>query len=248
MNLFRRTTFAAIAMWLTIGASSKVKSQTETGPQVNVKGDRAATEAFAAKWRLLEPYHKEAKAALASHKWEVAESACLKALAIVKEDPISWLTLADASEQLGKNAQALKAYQALVYSQGWSSSINSDPTTLMRYVLALSRTGGRWDEAVAVFNKMQKNASGEGGVGKIDVEFDARRPDWTRMKAVAHYMLGTRSPHHAHADPGEQLKHLETATRLRPKWSAVQTAYGQALEKAGRTAEAKAAFRRAASR
>jgi tetratricopeptide (TPR) repeat protein len=242
LQMYCRLSIIACALF---AAASTAQSQINP-MDTRGKGNRAATDRFVAQRKQTAKYNSDAANALSKKEYAAAEVACREALAIDKQDAFAWIYFAYASEGQGKYNQALKAYRALVYSHGWGSSINSDPTTLMRYVLALSRSGGRWDEAVAVFDRAQKQADGGRGMKLVDAQFDSARPDWNGMKAVAHYVLGTRSPRHEPADPAEQLKHLEAAVRLKPSWAAAETAYGRALEKAGRREDAKAAFQRGA--
>lgn len=183
--------------------------------------------------------------------WAAAEAASHRAVALASEDALGWLLLPRAREKQGKHAQARAAYRKLVYSDahGWSSSINTDPTTLMRYVLALSRTGAKgFKEAAAVYERARRQptfASSRDGTDELD--FDPSRADWPTLKAAAHPVLGMRGPRHGPPDPAEQREHLEAAVRLRPGSALAQLAYGRALRKAGRIADARTAHRRAAA-
>ncbi|MCC6729318.1 MAG: hypothetical protein IT208_08255 [Chthonomonadales bacterium] len=79
----------------------------------------------------------------ARRDWAAAETASRKLAALAKVDALGWLLLARVLGNQGKHAEARAAYRELVYSdsRGWSNSMETDPTTLERYVLTLSRTG-----------------------------------------------------------------------------------------------------------
>jgi tetratricopeptide (TPR) repeat protein len=210
------------------------------------KGIPGAAEAWGRQRERQEPYHHAERAAMAKGDYREAEAVCLKAVAADKQDAESWLLLARASERLGKTDQALKAYRALVYAKGWGSNINSDPTTLMGYVLALSRAS-RWQEAAEIFDRANLQAARGLRRPLVDMQMDSRRPNRPVLKAAAHYVLGTRRPTFGPADPTEQVSHLKAAVAAQPRWALARFAYGRALAKAGRVAEAKEAYTRAAA-
>jgi len=213
----------------------------------NMSGGWAAGHAYWQKQESIRTVGRQGEQAAANGHYAEGEILFWKALVVYPHSPESLLGLADACAGKGKQAEALKAYQALIYARGWGSSINSDPTTSMRYVLALSRIG-RWQEALDVYDKANQRTLSGTGKPIAPVSFTRGTPSWTELKAAAHLALGMRRPSYGPADLRAQLAHLETAARPQPNWAAAQFAYGQALEKAGRVKEAKSAYEKALTR
>jgi tetratricopeptide (TPR) repeat protein len=194
----------------------------------------------------IRPIVQQGEQAMAQGRYAEAEGLFRKALGIFPQDAMALLRLAEVCERQDKQAEALRAYHELIYPQGWGSNINSDPTTYMRYVLALTRSG-QWQEAVAVYEKAMQRVTQTDRKVYLYLHFDPGVVDRSGLQAAAHYVLGTRYPTFGPADPAEQREHLGAAVRLRPRWALAQFAYGRALAEAGRLNEAKAAYSRAAS-
>ena len=234
----------ALAQWQTslaqgLGQSGRSENDNRS------RGWRAA-QALADKQESIRPIVQNGEISLAQGRYADAEALFRKALAIFPQDAESLLLLADVCERQGKDAVAIKAYNTLVYSQGWGSSINSSPNTHLRYVLALLRSH-RWPEAVEVYDKAMHKSAKANGHPMFDLQFDPQSPDYARLESAAHLGVVLVPQGHAPTDAGEQLKHLQSAVRLQPGWGLAQYSYGQALEKAGRSAEAQGAYRKAAA-
>ncbi len=198
-----------------------------------------------AKIRRIQALVVEGRAEMARGRDAQAEALFRKALAL-DNDGMAWLSLARISERHGRQAEALKAYHALVYADGWGGSVNSSPNTRLRYVLALLRSH-QWPEAVAVYDKAMQGTSVTNGHPMFDLRFDPQDPDRAGLEAAAHVGVGITALSSGPADAEEQRSHLAAAVRLRPEWGLAQYHYGRSLEKAGRTTQALAAYRRAAA-
>ncbi len=220
----------------------------------SVSGQASAQARFAT-FQRSQPLLKLGRAAMGNKQYEQAQSLFLQAIKIYAEDPFSWLLLADAYERQGKYSKALEAYHTLVYSDGWGGSVGSDPTIHMRFVLALCRSN-QYPEAAAVFNEtmddsargsipdeVMVNAKQIGGdaalapyiekYSLLPMRFDANDPDKRLLQAAAHYVLGTKQPSFASPGAGEQMRHLQAAIRLAPKWGQAHSALCRRVATAG---------------
>ena len=206
----------------------------------DIEADKAATAALNA----LIPIHKMQKAAFANRDYYQLETLCNQGIALYSAEPFSWLYLAEAEEHLGKTNEELKAYRELIYPNGWGSSINSDPTTHMKYVLALLRNNN-WEEAVKVYTKAMPEGARVFSFNISERGFDSGRREFKRMQGMAHLYLGSHSPGYRPDRPGEILGHLQEAIKLQPGLALAHYAYGRQLEEENRPVEAKAAFQRA---
>lgn len=231
-----------------------VIGQSRTGGQPLENGDpfRGWREAET-RWRAQEskerPLVNGGRQALTKGRYDEAEGLFRKALAIQPQDAETWLLLADVCEKQGKQTAALNAYHELVYSnqKGWGSSINSHPTTRMKYVLALTRAN-RWQEAVAVYDMAITSSIQTNGRPMVEERFDPARRDLTRLQAVAHAILSSTGPSWGPPNTADQKKHLDAALKLHPEMPLIQYLHGRSLEKEGHKAEAAAAYQKAESR
>lgn len=90
----------------------------------------------------------------------------------------------------GRLAEAVQAYQILIYQDPFKwSSIAQDTRTLMHYAILLSETG-RWPEAVSVYEKALPTTPNFGDVPITDIHFDPRVPMPTQLQTVAHIASG----------------------------------------------------------
>lgn len=211
------------------------------GPWVGgpVKIEAGGVRARAAR---TDPIVADAAALMAKRRYAEVAERCRKALATDSRCAPAWRLLAEACELQGKDADAIGAYRALIYAKGWGSSMNHDPTTLMRYVLLLSKRGA-WSEAVAVYRDAENRSMSGTQHPLVGFQFADATPDWPRMNAAAHYVLGTRGRLDGAVPVAERMGHLEQAIRLRPQWPEAQLAYGQGLLKQGRYDAADKAFK-----
>ncbi len=209
------------------------------------KGWQAA-QAEAEKQERARPLVRQGEQAAAKGRHAEAESLYRKALAIYPHDAAALLHLAGACEREGKYGEAIKAYREVVYSNatGWGGSMNSDPTTRMRYVLALLRNGNT-EEAVTVYGMANRDVIRIDHKPLLEVTIDPDHPDMALLEGAAHLVLGTRSPTFGPPVAAEQLAHLKAAMSLQPRWALAQFRCGQALEKAGQPAAARTAYRKA---
>ena len=232
---------------------------TETG--------RKGREAETALLIRIQPMLKQGQAAVAKGQYAQAEGIFRQVLQLQGHDARTWLLLADVYERQGKEAKALEAYRTLLYPVNWGSSISSDVTTRMRYVLALCRSN-RYEEAAQVFDKAmnatvleniadalrEQIAQTHDAMTQEDaveahsllpLRFDPASPDKRLLQAAAHYVLGTKQPSFGPPGAGEQMKHLQAAVRLAPQWGQAHSALSDALQRQGQTQAAQTAQKRA---
>ena len=257
-------------------AANAVPERTKVDPhkrqsvQLDSRNDpffRAAREEQLKRLRAIETLVEQGKAATAKKQYALAESLYVRAQKIDPQDGSTWHLLADLYEREGKHTKALQAYRSLVYPQNWNSSIGTDPTFRMRFVLALCRSNA-YPEAVQVFNKTMDESARYNTPGAViekakltgdnsevvqyieerslvPLRFDPDAPDEIHLQAAAHYVLGIKQPTYEVASREEQLAHLQKAARLAPQWGIVQSALSDALKRQGRTQAAIAAQKRA---
>lgn len=223
---------------------SQVRAQDGPHVEVGVKGSPSRVAPENARSTRNDAIRAEARTALDHGDYAKAESILRRALAIDRTDAQSWVLLADVCERQGKTDDAIQAYRAMIYSQGWGSSINHDPTTVMRYVLLLSKKGA-WAEAAAVYNDAEQRKMAGTGRPLAGFHFSQRTPDWPGLKAAAGFVLGTYHVSYAHGQTVDQVKHLEQAIKYRPNWPEAQIAYADCMLKKGELDKAEAAYKAA---
>jgi len=202
-------------------------------------------EARVVKVRRIFALTEQAEAAIQQGNDALAEAICHQALA-VGNDSTACVLLAQIYDRHNRINEAIAAYHALFYAHDYRwSSISADPNTHFRYVLALLR-GHQWPEAVNIYEKAIQVTLRVEGHPLFEQQFDSQIPDYSRLEAVAHLGLGIIRPSYAPAYKPDQLSHLKAAIGLEPRWALAQYSYGQALEKAGRIAEAQMAYAKAA--
>jgi len=221
-------------------------------------GDAAMKAESAKEEQFIDPLIRQAKEAEAKGKYSEAEKLYRKALATYKDldlpgelDEVS-IPLAEVYERLGKPREAITVYRDLVaYKPHFSSSIASDPTTHMKFVLALARDH-QWAEAANVYNKMMDRQarhddestgfhrslmSPEEAARYVDrympeplysVRFDPDQPNLVDLQAAAYYLLGVKEPHWG-GKLGEKEAHLKAAIKFRPQWALAHYTYGELL-------------------
>ena len=197
-----------------------------------------------AKMQELQPIQMEQEEAIAKKDYKSLELTSKKGISTYDKDSTSWINLAEAEENLKNKPEELRAYRALVYSKGWFGSINSGPTTHMKYVLALLRNN-LWDEAAAVYNNAIPDDTTIFTIPLTERGFDSGRREFKRLQGMAHLYLGSHSPGYRPDRPGEILGHLQEAIKLQPGLALAHYAYGRQLAEENRPLEAKAAFQRA---
>ena len=233
---------ASIGSFALYQVKSSVGQNRPTGHEMSPNIDLA--NAINIRLNALRPIHKGQQEAIANGDYKALETQCQKGLGIDKLDAFSWTYLAEADEKLKKRADELAAYRALIYPQGWGSSINSDPTTHMKYVLALLRNN-IWDEAVAVYNKALPVNTAVFSEPLSERRFDVNRREFARLQGMAQLYLGSHSPKFRADRKGEILSHLQAAIKAQPGLAIAYYAYGRQLEEENRTVEAKAAYQKA---
>ena len=168
------------------------------------------------------------------------------ALAVNNRDAISWLTMAEANEKLGKQTDALKCYRELIYPKDWSSNVNTDPTTRMKYVLALTRSN-IWPEAVAVYEQSVPWSIDMRGARIRERTFTSDRREFSRIEALSHLIIGSRNPSFGPALPGEKMKHLAAALKLQPRMGLAHYLYGIEMQRQMKFDSAQTALAKAVS-
>lgn len=235
------------------------------GNKDNVTG-RAGDQAELMKLRSIQSFIKQGKAAMSGEQFAQAESIFRQALKTEPNDAMTLRLLAEVYEREGMHTKAIEAYRTLIYSNA-HSSISSDPTTLMHFVLSLCRSN-QYAEAVQVFNKTMDD-SAHGSIPEevivnaqrtgntvafapyiekyslLPMRFDVNNLEENKLQAAAHFVLGTKQPSFAPPGAGEQMRHLQAAVRLAPKWGQAHSALADALVKKGQTQAAQAAQKRA---
>ena len=230
-----------------------------------MKAESAKEEQF------IDPLIRQAKEAAAKGKYSEAEKLYRKALATYKafddwSDPPSLsLSLAEVCERLGKQREAIAVYRDLVTDKPHSfNSITADPTTHMKFVLALARDH-QWAEAANDYNKMmdrqarhdeestrfqRSHMSPEDAAHYVEryvpeplysIRFDPEQPNFVDLQAAAHYLLGIKNPSSG-GKPGEKEAHLKAAIKFRPRWALAHYTYGELLLTTSHGQEARQQF------
>ena len=216
-----------------------------TNLTVNITTGRAGAQASYIALAHSEQIAKQGQKALDQKRYPEAETLFRKAVAIQPENSAARLLLAEVCERQGKLEEALEAYHALVYApDAMGDSIALDPTTRMRYVLALVRSN-RYTEAVAVYDLARKQAVSAREESLLPLRFDANNPDENRLQAAAHYVMGVKRPEHRENTLGELRQHLEAAIRLAPDWGKPYAELGKMLERRNHFVEAEGYYTKA---
>ena len=195
--------------------------------------------------RKCEVLYINARAQVISGNYVPAEKLLSQILKLDDRHALSWWLLARVSELQGKAVEARRAYQSLIFAKGWGGNVHSDPTTLMRYTLLLIKNR-QWPEAVKVYDLMNTAISYPSEPNRFAEHFSVGSPEYSKLEALAHYVLGTTAPSWEPADVNEMRQHLQVAVRLQPNISKIQLAYGQRLAKDGNKRAALIAFHKAA--
>ncbi|HLJ57018.1 MAG TPA: tetratricopeptide repeat protein [Chthonomonadaceae bacterium] len=184
---------------------------------------------------------KAADGAFASGNYAEAEELYKQALIILPGGKPR-LNLAEIYEHEDRLAEAAEQYDQLIFDKKTGSSIGGDPITHMRYVLLLLKLN-RWSDAVSVY------AAHTGYTVPGLPDFDAKRPDFDRMAALAHALVAAFNPRYSddRLTIAQRRAHIDEALKLNPKDAFVHWCEGQWYRRAGKDAEAKAAFLRAAA-
>jgi len=249
------TSYAAYAQEETSSSASESKQYQD---RVRALADDAMKAETAKEQQFIDPLVRQAKEAVAKRNYSDAERLFRRAIATYKDldlpgelDEVS-IPLAEVYERLGKPREAITVYRDLVaYKPHFSSSIASDPTTHMKFVLALARDH-QWAEAANVYNKMMDRQarhddestgfhrslmSPEEAARYVDrympeplysVRFDPDQPNLVDLQAAAHYLLGVKEPHWG-GKLGEKEAHLKAAIKFRPQWALAHYTYGELL-------------------
>lgn len=237
-----------VALWALVGVALAVPSSVvrAQAPSASVKGNRAWEEAYLRQLKQGDETRSAASAAAARLDYARGEALARQALAVDKTNAQAWVLLADVCERQGRDREAVQAYRAVIYSQGWGGSISHEPTTLMRYVLLLAKVG-EWAEAVAIYRDAERRHQAGSSRPLVGFAFDAQTPDWSRMKAAAHFVLGTCRVSYLRGPTPDQFAHLEEAIRYRGKWPEAQAVYGDWMLKRRSLDRAEAAYKIARS-
>lgn len=189
-----------------------------------------------------------AKQALKRGDYGEAENLFREALPMTQGSPVYLETavgLASIFEHQGKQAEALSAYhQAFgsTQSQGFYSNFPHDVEALTRYGL-LSAQAGQWREAVRVYEQARDRLNPKPDV-VLDVNFDSVVPQPEQLCAMLHVVRGLTLEEQGKGN--EALAAYSKAASLQPDQPLAQFYLGRGLQKAGRAAEAQAAFQKAA--
>ena len=187
---------------------------------------------------------------------------------VVTLDPkrgLAYSHLANAQRAQGKTADAMQTYRTLFYevpnlngSQDPKSKaylrelLHDDPDSFeygpgtteaqMNYIILLAQTG-QWPEAVNFFNHTLPSLA-QGAV-RFAVPFDPKVVAPERLEAAAHLAIGSEYDNMDLHD--KALAEYALAAQVQPDWAIANYYYGHGLQQAKRTAEAKAAFTKAAA-
>ncbi len=230
MNFLRKIACIAVALLLAEAAVGQGPGQVA----IRVRPDEQDMREF-------NGLMKAAKAALVNGNLPDAEEFYTGALAILPYGEAR-LNLAQIYERENRIKEAEVQYHEILYSMSNKSSVGLDPTTHMRYILLLLKLK-KWPEAVAVYHA-DKGYPIEGLP-----DFDAKHPDYNRMAALAHALLGGFSALHAQAWPpaAQRRAHIDEALRLEQKSAFVHYCAGEFYRETGNGVAARAAYFCAAS-
>ena len=196
--------------------------------------------------------------AIAAYKTALSKSAFAAALA--------YEALGDLYAAIGREAEAIEAYHQIVYrvpgrdwinsygqslqaliqpeGQDWSSSRGTDTDLLMRYALLLSKTG-QHAEALQVYQWGLKGLSQEDR-RLFALRLSARSFDRRLFEAAAHTAIGRRNRALDIPFADAAIAEYRKALSLRSNFAPAHYLLGNALSMKGRSAEAKAAWQKAA--
>lgn len=166
-------------------------------------------------------------------------------LSIVPDDALYGLAL--ALEQQGKTGEALLTYRSLTTpNTSWDSTLKREPQVLLRYSLIAAQKG-TWPEAVAAYETAagRLNEGRSAALPPLPTNFSPQMRRAADLAAMAHVGLGMALAKRGKND--EALAEFAHAAKLRPNAPVAQFYHGYGLKAAGRTAEAKSAFARAAA-
>lgn len=242
MNLVKKL-MTLLAMSLsTLPACAQFSRADHQRPIVTIKTSSAGDAAL--KLRLDEAQHHldAGNTALNFGHLSDAEDQFLKAYKIWPENGETVLALAHLYQRTGKTNEAAKFWHELVYPQNWGSSVSSDPLVRGEYILLITehadKSGAAWREAAALYNRTLQQSGDRVDRSRL---FDPNRPEYAKLRAQVHAILGTGD--YAHGPAGtDKLTHLREAVRTLPNDPTVQLNLGFALEKAGKFEEAAKAF------
>lgn len=225
-------------------ATQRAHNEANSGPVSGSGPDPVLDARIQAKMARIRPWVDEAKAAMIRGDYSRAERLYRQ---VLKETP--WhgpveLYLAIACERQGRDADAIKAYDDILFGPGKWSSAASDINTHMRCILVLTRHG-RWSDAVRVLRLAQEQAAMNQCPIEYDVAFDPAAPNRTAMDALAHWYVGQSILMSSNTLAEDCIPHLEQATKLRPHWAPAQLTFAEALVKERKLDKAEAAYRAA---
>lgn len=182
---------------------------------------------------------------LAQSNFTAAEGFFRQALNLYPRNAGAAAGLARVLERQGNLAGALAGYrQAFSDSPNHSfySTFPRDVEAVTRYGL-LAEQAGQWREAVQAYEIARERLNPKPML-LLDVEFDPKTPQPAQLRAMLHVVRGlTLDEQGKHEDA---LSAYTEATRLQPNQPLAQFYLGRGLQKAGRAAEARAAFQKAA--
>jgi len=128
--------------------------------------------------------------ALRSGRYVEAEKDFRAIQSLDRLDAGAYRGIGEALAGQGRLAEAVQAYQTLIYQDRFKwSSIAQDTRTLMHYAILLSEMG-RWPEAVSVYEKALPTTPNFGDVPIMGVHFDPRVPMPVQLQTVAHIASG----------------------------------------------------------
>ncbi len=190
---------------------------------------------------------RQGEAALAENDLRGAEAVFREVLSLDRTNAEGWAGLAETLDKQGETSEAIAAYRILTNpGPKWGSTLASDPSVLMRYAVLLTRTN-QWTEAVQVYEKAAGRLNdGQGAaLPSLPTNFSPQMRRPADLMAMAHVGLGMALAKRDKND--DALAAFAQAAKLRPNSPVAQFYHGYGLKAAGRTAEAKSAFARAAA-
>lgn len=174
-----------------------------------------------------------------------AEALFKQALALVPGEPRKLYALAQVLDAQDKTVEARAAYRNVVRpQQGTGSTLQTDPTILMRYA-ALCKASGQQEEANDAYRLLVNNAQARriDSVGDSFPTISSYKTD-ADVEAVAHVVAGIQLVKKGQDE--KAAKHFDIANKLRPDLAIGHFYKGYALQSRGKLAEAKRAFEKAA--
>lgn len=218
------------------GAASRAANPEVTDPELVEFGKRQ-TESF----RLA----RAGQISLSKSEFDAAESDFRQALILYSHNPWALIGSGMILERQGRPAEALAAYRQALGDRpdnGFYSNAPWEGEAMARYGL-LAEGAGQWAEAVTAYEKARERLNVH-FYPVPDVHFDPAVRQPSQLRAMLYVVQGLCLD--AQSKQVEALGAFAEAAHLDPEQPFAQFNLARGLRKAGRAAEARAAFQKAA--